>query len=838
MASVNKKKKTPAKKARPASGKTRTAQVRTKPGEASPVLQAPSGKEQQSLYFVLGALAITLIGLFSLPNFHYFLPEGSFLSKVLVFPWLLLVGFIALVYAFRQIPGEALPPPMPKWQAYLGFAFFFGLCLFWRFYRPLEPSAPFWFDNHVVTWDIANIIDVHQNYLLFPWGQREAFFPYLTAALWTMLPNEGGVWIVRFSCTLIDLLAIWGLYLLGSSIRGRRMGLILMALWAVSLPMTIWNYFGMGQNTAALAAIWTFLFFYRLTQRPSFARFIYWALAVAFGAYCYVPYRPWTPTMITLVLGWILFGSKEKPKGNWTWTLMGALWLSWTLLFFYKNNYLPQGLADFLSQSWVLTLTALVLGAAYLKIALKQNKNETENKVFGWATGALLIALLMSPLYLHPLYSQHTSSNSVFVSDSGPLTRSEGLKAMWHNVVFLVAMMFGLTHEDVSRYPLPHQSYFESFPELCMVIGLALLIARPTWRRTAVLAMATVGVTTFILSNHAHPGRVETSTPMLLLLGAWGLDYVLEVISRESKGKFIGTLVFALFLVLWVWGSNRAFWDIRAWMADMSNDNVIGHQIDKDWHQYRVIVADHYPQFATPALTVLCDQKEAYVLDDPNPIYLEPGEKGKDIVLYMYGATTLDKDLALQNRVREEFPQAQWSVVECPNPDIHRFMLRVLIPMDSLAETPGKLFYIQRVPRDYWRRRFYWKDYGLARGIVWWDERVPMLKAPFPPGMTEFYTARANGEITTPVSGDYTFTTTPTGDVIVLSIDGKTVLSLKPPLFGSLQTKGKIYLDAGVHEVTYLTTFRALTNFRDIIVTPPGGAKEWVLGEPLAASQP
>src|SRR5258708_19307749 len=111
------------------------------------------------------------------------------------------------------------------------------------------------------------------------------------------------------------------------------MGLIVTDFWAVSLPMTIWNYFGMGQGTTVLACAWTMLFYYRLLQRPSLARFIYCGAALGFGAYCYVPFRPWTPSVITLLLIWILLGSKEKPKEAGPWVLGIGVWVSWVFLF-------------------------------------------------------------------------------------------------------------------------------------------------------------------------------------------------------------------------------------------------------------------------------------------------------------------------------------------------------------------------------------------------------------------------------------------------------------------------------------------------------------------------
>ena len=91
------------------------------------------------------------------------------------------------------------------------------------------------------------------------------------------------------------------------------------------------------------------------------------------------------------------------------------------------------------------------------------------------------------------------------------------------------------------------------------------------------------------------------------------------------------------------------------------------------------------------------------------------------------------------------------------NPKIPLFMNRVLIPFDSLTEDPAKLIYIQRVPRSYWRRRFYCQQYGVARGLMWWDERVPSLNAPLPPHLANDMTVRAEGEVGVPVEGNYLF---------------------------------------------------------------------------------
>src|SRR5260221_8032434 len=270
-----------------------------------------------------------------------------------------------------------------------------------------------------------------------------------------------------------------------------------------------------------------------------------------------------------------------------------------------------------------------------------------------------------------------------------------------------------------------------------MVVGLAYFLARPSWRKTVVLLMAFVGMIPFVLSRGPHTGRVVGAVAPLLLLGGWGLNYFWELFNREMRGRVVQTVVFILVLGFGVCDAKWSFDLCRKWMNFRSNDNTIGQQVDKDWKQYRVIIAQHLPNFVSEAFTVLCDQKEAYLLNDSSPIYLEPGEKGKDIVLLVYG-----DDHALEEKVKREFPKAQWSFI--PNPNGPQFMARILIPLDSLAERPGKILYVQRVSHDYWRRRFFCKEYGVARGLVFRDERVSSLTAPLPKELTVWDTGQAD----------------------------------------------------------------------------------------------
>jgi hypothetical protein len=646
--------------------------------------------------------------------------------------------------------------------------------------------------------------------------------------LWDLFPNATGVWINRVTSALIDLISIWGFYLLGSAIRGRRMGLILMALWAFSMPMTVWCTYIMGQNTTVLACVWVTLFFYRLIQKPTFSRFIYWGVAMAFGAYNYIAFRPWAPVMVTAVLLWILLGSKEKPKGIAPWVLLFGLWLSWMFLFFYINNFLS------LDNPWIsrivspplLITVGIILFFVYVKTRFDIGDSEPNRKIFGWATGSILAVLLPAPVLFSPLYSAHSSGMLIFKSDlKSGLFNLNNLKILWDQISMSFGMMFYVNQTGVPDYPFGGHSYFESFPVLAMVIGLAYFLSKPSWIKTFIISLILVGMAPFVLSNFQHAGRVEGAVVPLFLMGAWGMDYFWGLFSREIKSGLIRKAVFLLIFGFWALDAHWGFAAFREWMASKSCDALLLQQLEKeDWKHDRVIIAQHYPQIINESTTMLCDQKEIYQLNDPNPIYLEPGQKGEDVVLLMYGY-----DNVMEDRVKKEFPQAQWSVVTIPDPGHPNFMKRA----SALSETKDKLIYVQRVPHDFWRRRFYAKDYGVARGLIWWDERVTSLSSPLPPGADVFVTARADGKITVPVTGEYVFSSDPFVYRLDLAIDGRNIINLKPQLEHPLQAKEKVYLTAGTHQVSYATFAVAFTSSK-IHIMPPAGGKEWILGEPLS----
>ena len=754
----------------------------------------------------------------------------------------LLFGFLGLIFAFRFLPGipERSRKDVPRGWAYLWFAVFLGLCFFTRFYHPEESAPDFWSDHVTTTGDIRNLIDYRSWTLIFPNSSRPPFFSYFSAFFWLVFPKASGVWITRLSGTLIDLWIIWGLYRLGSTLSGRLLGLIMMSLWAVSMPGMIFAYIGYGLTSAVLACVWAMFFLCRLIQKPTFSHFIYWGAAMAFGDYVYVPYRPWTPVMITIVLIWILFGSKKRPKGKWIWLLAVGVWVSWAFLFFYKNSFVPQNpTVHFLVNPWFLGLTAVILLSAYVKSRAEIQENEVNRKVFAWATAVGMMTLLMSPMWLNLLYSAYTSTISVVFPNGKPLTLFGLLDLFWEHTVFCLRTLVGLGGQDFFNYPLLNHEFFGSFVMLAIVVGLASFLSRPTWFKSFVLLMVFVGMVPFILCFQQHTGRLFGVVVPFFMIGGWGLFHFWELFSRLMKNNLARKSVFISILAFWVWDAQKSFAIGREWMARKNPDALIGMQVYKDWENDRVIIVPCPPRFVDRPLYALCDRREAWVFNDPNPIYSRFGQEEKDIILLMYMG-----DKAMEKRVRRDFPKAQWK--EILSHDGSPFMERVTIPFHDLGETPGRVLYVQRVPRENWRRRFYWTyyPYGIAMGLIGWDESSPDLQTEFPPEVKkhficDYLTAQADGEITVPVDGEYEFSGSKPGDVISLAIDGRTVLhngsvGCFNHDFGAPQ--GRIYLRSGVHQVNYKISFFAPPlHFADINVKPPHGAKEWILGQPVPA---
>ena len=826
------------KKPRPTTRKKGLPKPRRQKAEPSLVLQAVAVKEEPVLstpsytvgfFLVLGFLLV-VTGVLFLPNFRpllmkYYLDQYKFLPYAGM-----IAGFLVLFFCFRRKTPVPPLPDLSRPVAYLAFAFFYFLCFYTRFSHPEVPQATFWFDDLVVYHDIRAIIDWGENYLLFPFGQREPFFPYFTAYLWKLLiPNADGVYADRLSSMLIDMGTCWGFYRLGREIASRWLGLALMALYSVGKPMVIYCFFGYGANTCMLSTVWMAYFFFHLMKNPVFKRFIYLGIAMGFGAFTYVPARPWPPFLIGVVWLWVLWNTRQKPKSMPLKVLLTLGMAFCAFLVVFKNGYLPKdlGWVAFFTHLPVWAAILAVLAVAYFMVGIKSRGDEAARLTFGWATMAMVDLLITLPFYLQEGYASHVVESSALHVDGKIGLGLNVLTKLLYNIHYYFTMMFVQPISDSGTYPIINDSFFDPLPVIGMIIGLAFFLAKPSWGRGFILSLIPVGMVPFVLATTPNSARPLASVIPLLTLAGWGLVYWLGSFVAAVPGKTMRFLALAGLCSLWVWNAEKSNWSVwHGWMGRVSGDQFTFQQVDKDWKQYRVMVAVNSVQFGSAAFTALCDQREVYWWKDSTPLYLGPGETGKDVSLLFWG----NDPRKIDDQVRKEFPEAQISTVPGYHEEDANFLKRAVIPFSAILNKTSGMLYPVRVPAGYWRRQFYWEGYGWARGLVWLDDRVPNLAAPLPAETTHYETARADGDLNVPTEGDYQFSGTNGLDFVILLVDGKKIIDYYPSDGKAFLPRAGIHLAPGPHSVTVETYFKNNLLFPKIAVTPPGGP-QFILGE-------
>lgn len=817
------KRKTPKKsKPRPA----RPAASRPAPASVLPASKS-FGEKQFGL--LIGAWVLVLAGLLALPGYNLLLrPDNPFVKNVILpinngnlfahlpGPLLIVAGFAALILLFRLVPpvpeGASDIPVLP---ARLAFWFFMALGAYLRLENPHDPVGFFWDDHYTITSDIRHVIDFHQNYFLFPVGWREPFFPYLSVLLWTLFPQGTGLIIVLLADVIIDMTALWLFYLAGKEIGGRRMGLLVLAMASICKTMVMVCKFEYGNDTCVLASAAALLFFLRLLKKPDLKHFLEWGAALGAGAFAYVPFRPWMPVFLGAAWLWVYSHEKERKFDAFRVILGPGLLLAWAFLFLYKNSFLPEdsGLVRLIAGPGAI-LFGLALAASYGKVFMEERKKGF-SKVFGWATGAILTALIMIPFYLHPHYSEHVSDISAF---SPKFTApGQGWAKVLDNCHFTVRLLFGQI-EHVSRLPALGDPLFEFMVAACALLGMAYFIARPRWLPTFVVSLFFVATVAGVLSNGPHSFRYVICDLPLLLAGAWGVNRLWLAALQAFPGRWTnGAFALAVLLGL-AWEGVQDHKLVWEWMGQEAQNTVVWNEARQLMPTYRTYVVNHDPGFyAACAMDILADGSELYQATANNTIDLGPEEKGKDLAILVGGG---DKDA--QTKIEDEFPGVVWqkkSNYLQPDSD-NPYLWWVEIPFDKIPTDPKAYFHVRRVPDEAWTRRTY-AYYGLARGMINYEDRTLRWNDDMPPPQYTDWndSMRVEGDWNVTTPGDYTLGIN-TPDLMKLYLDGKEILHMAPGE-GAKDKSTKINLSAGKHHVEMIFAFNIVHQVPRVTVTGP-----------------
>lgn len=770
------------------------------------------------LYLCL-AWGLILAGLLSLVNYNWLLPEGNPFAQLptKVFLW---AGFLGLVFLWRMVPEV----PEDNWdlKPWVGrglFWAFMALGAFLRLDHPNQPVGGFWDDHYIVTSDIRNILDYNEHPLLFPSGWREPLFPYLTAFLWALVPGANGVFIVHLSSAVVDLVTLWLFYLLGKEIGGRRMGLVLLAMGAICKAYISTCIFGYGIDTTVFGCALVFLFFLRLLKKPDLKHFLEWGAALGVAGYVYAPYRPWTPVMLGIVWLWVFSDPKERKFDPFRIALASILGF-WAFIFVYVNAFLPQEnpLVKFIAGP---IGVSLIVGGVLFSLfkTMEKERRKGFSKLTGWACAALLTALMMVPLFLHPHYSSHTSDISVF-SKYYAQTPADGWRQLRENINFSVGLMYGYVI-DVAQCPMKGDCVFDFWAAACGLLGLSYFVARPRWVPAFVVLLYGVSMVPFILSHAPHSFRLMAVYLPLFLTAAWGVNR-LWVAVLQAGNRPLGNALFGLFLLLFcAWEVDRNRMILKAWLAHLEPNALVADQAAKELPDHRVYLANHLPGFYTCGQDILCDGKDIFQMGDSNSIDLLPDEKAKDLAILVYV-----KDPDNQKKIEAAFPGLEWKKrkIFWQEPSEDPFLWWVEVPADRVPVSDKGLFHIRRVSPWSWQRRCYGR-YGLGRGLILYEDRVTLWNDNLPPANVIDWnnSMRVEGNWSVKTGGNYGIGIR-TANVLWVFLDGKKILEVKPRQ-GLVNDTVHVDLKPGSHHVELVTAFTSEHRVPTVYVTPPGGAE-------------
>jgi hypothetical protein len=274
-----------------------------------------------SALLALGGVLSLLNGLSSLDTMTHWLPKPFPFHADSALPYAA-GGFFLLLFAFRWIREEPIGPEHPRWTlGILGLILAAGAFL--RIYPP-NGIDPLWSEDYAIMLNegrtAADISEARP--LIFEYCSHQPLMPYLLALGYALIPKISALLLMKIVWALVDGAAIWVHYLLGREVAGRRVGLILAAAFAFSKPGIANCVCHQQIVTTPLALGLSLLFTLRFLRKPDKTHALYWAVAVAFGAYCYTgihPYLWFSPVaaMVYLLLRPLTAGARRPSSRAW-----------------------------------------------------------------------------------------------------------------------------------------------------------------------------------------------------------------------------------------------------------------------------------------------------------------------------------------------------------------------------------------------------------------------------------------------------------------------------------------------------------------------------------------
>ena len=782
------------------------------------------------LWLAFSAVTLTF------PSFSWMFPAIKSLPFQQSF-WMLLIFFIGLVLAFRMMPRVNPNAELSSTVARYWLFAVFVLTAVMNLHHASTPVGTFWDDSCADIADIQRIKDLadfRPGGFIFDYGKRPPLFDYYVILILKFLPGASSLFIMHFASTLCNLGTVWLLYLAGKEIGGRKTGVLAAAFGAVSKPLLQWCVLGMNIVFIPFSEALALLFFFRLMKKPDMRHFLQWGAAISFGIYTYSTYRHFIPLFIFGVFLWILFQKDGRNLEKHAGLVIWATAATFFIYFLYTNHAFPADnwIARMIDVSGPFLPCLALVGLLLLTIfALPKMMEEGKSsKWLGWLAGSWLCVILSFPIMANENIISKMDSY-VLVQGQGILNGSYLLQTFERlKTTFLVLFWRG---DSMNINAMPGDPFFGFGEEIVIALGLAFFFARPNWKRGFIFIAAVFGFLPHAILGNPHAGRLLGCIVPFFLLGALGLNELLNGLLLLPKGRSFYTLACILLLGLWGWSANASIVRVfDQWSEKDLSKHVLARQeaLKDQALGYRIYYGNNlFSWIANP----LSEGNKIYLWSQTNLIDLAPNDKPQDVVVILGPDTTDDKGQLLKDQLVKNFPTAQWTDIHSPtqNPTDGPILLRCFIPYSDISANPGPFFQVRQAPTPCWDRRYSTGEYGLAFDLIDYEDKVANATDPIPPQCAQIgKAAQYVGTVHVSVGGKYDFNWK-TANRTEVWIDGRTLLNLYFPQtrqFTSPERSGTaaVNLEAGDHKVEVMTCFQQTINAPDLSIAREGAASQ------------
>jgi len=795
---------------------------------------------------ILGGWGLALGGLLASFQGHPIVkPMPSPLAET--FPvwvvWALLLSGILLMAAGFAKTTRVLPEGPEGWRPWAVLGIILVGAFFLRLYRYDQPPAAFWDDwADGIVWQ--NIMkDKDHFYWMFPTDGREPFLPYVMVGLMELIPDSvPDLVIKRLAGSLLDAVAIVLTFLAGRELGSPRAGLVAGALVAFSRPTLQLTLTGMRAFTLTLAVAFLVFASLRLFRRPTLASFLLWGVALAFGVHTYSSYRVFMMAAPFLVLVWVLATDGRKTSTPLAWIAgIGAILLllgtySGTLASTFPAFIVFQGSWDGLASRPVMmaAIFGVTMALASLSVWLSR-PGRPGGKLGAWALSVVMASAMVYPISRSVGFTERLSGLSPFHQEGQVQSLPQFLvERCW----WTLQAMFSRCH-DRNDLQIAGDPFYDYFSQGALVLALAFLLARMDWKKAYLLCLGALGTVVYVLSNDFASTKLAASATPLYLLVGWAVASLGSLLPKGRASRWAGSLLGCLLMGYGAFGGWLQFQKLHGHWAvkcGVHTDTSLAKQVATYERDYKVYLAQADWFFGWNSQCVLNEGRRYYMMKGTNSVLEADADKAQDILVLVFGA-----DLATQERIRKEFPDASWQKVPLnpylaandPNPELQLY--RVFIPCRSLGWDPNSLFFLRKRGGP-WLRRYYNPLYGwLLHGILR-EASVARFADPLPQDelnskkFEQFNRARlllSLGSFLAEAEGVYEFEF-PYREALWLKIDGKTRVkrdSTDPLAEGRFQVR----LTQGTHRLEVRTRFGDALILPDLRMRRKGDAAWRVL---------